>query len=242
MIAALSVLHVIVCIFLIAVVLLQRGKGAEMGAVFGGGASSTVFGSRGAGNFLTLLTKICAAVFMLTSLSLSYLYHGTSRRGFVRGRDRSQPGGTLRATGHGHAGGDGPGDPANGPGWTRPATTRLSRSPRVKTKRNRRKALNWSPSRRSVFSALLPRGSGGIGRRTSLRGWRGQPRGGSNPLCRTTKTGDCPGNPIRFRHQPTDAVWAPTSRRNPVSSFRTAGPWAADRPDTAMKGKPQCLN
>ncbi|HXV36198.1 MAG TPA: preprotein translocase subunit SecG [Myxococcota bacterium] len=74
MIAALSVLHVIVCLFLIAVVLLQRGKGAEMGAVFGGGASATVFGSRGAGNFLTLLTKICAALFMLTSLSLSYLY------------------------------------------------------------------------------------------------------------------------------------------------------------------------
>ncbi len=74
MIAALTVLHVIVCFFLIAVVLLQRGKGAEMGAVFGGGASSTVFGSRGAGNFLTLLTKICAAVFMLTSGSLSYLY------------------------------------------------------------------------------------------------------------------------------------------------------------------------
>jgi len=73
MISALTVLHVIVCIFLIAVVLLQRGKGAEMGAVFGGGASSTVFGSRGAGNFLTLLTKICATVFMLTSLSLSYL-------------------------------------------------------------------------------------------------------------------------------------------------------------------------
>jgi len=45
-----------------------------MGAVFGGGASSTVFGSCGAGNFLTMLTKICAAVFMLTSLSLSYLY------------------------------------------------------------------------------------------------------------------------------------------------------------------------
>ncbi|MBW2693104.1 MAG: preprotein translocase subunit SecG, partial [Deltaproteobacteria bacterium] len=73
MISVLTVLHVIVCIFLIAVVLLQRGKGAEMGAVFGGGASSTVFGSRGAGNFLTLLTKICATVFMLTSLSLSYL-------------------------------------------------------------------------------------------------------------------------------------------------------------------------
>ena len=73
MISALIVLHVIARVFLIAVVLLQRGKGAEMGAVFGGGASSTVFGSRGAGNFLTLLTKICATVFMLTSLSLSYL-------------------------------------------------------------------------------------------------------------------------------------------------------------------------
>jgi len=91
MIAALSVLHVLVCIFLIAVVLLQRGKGAEMGAVFGGGASSTVFGSRGAGNFLTLLTKICAAVFMLTSLSLSYLY--TERAGeslFEGGIETSQ--------------------------------------------------------------------------------------------------------------------------------------------------------
>ena len=51
----LVVLHVLVCIFLIAVVLLQRGKGAEIGAVFGSGASSTVFGSRGAGNFLTKL-------------------------------------------------------------------------------------------------------------------------------------------------------------------------------------------
>ena len=78
MITALTVLHVIVCIFLIAVVLLQRGKGAEMGAVFGGGASSTVFGSRGAGNFLTKLTTISAAVFMLTSLSLSYFYTADS--------------------------------------------------------------------------------------------------------------------------------------------------------------------
>jgi len=69
----LVVLHVLVCFFLIAVVLLQRGKGAEMGAVFGGGASSTVFGSRGAGNFLTKMTTASAALFMITSLSLSYL-------------------------------------------------------------------------------------------------------------------------------------------------------------------------
>ena len=71
--AMITVLHVVVCIFLVAVVLLQRGKGAEVGAVFGGGASSTVFGSRGAGNFLTKLTTGSAIVFMLTSLSLSYL-------------------------------------------------------------------------------------------------------------------------------------------------------------------------
>ena len=69
----LIVLHVIVSFFLIAVVLLQRGKGAEIGAVFGGGASSTVVGSRGAGNFLTKLTTASAVIFMSTSLALSYL-------------------------------------------------------------------------------------------------------------------------------------------------------------------------
>jgi preprotein translocase subunit SecG len=73
-----TVLHVLVCLILIVVVLLQRGKGAEIGAVFGGGASTTVFGSRGAGNFFTKLTTGAAVVFMLTSLVLSYLgKHGS---------------------------------------------------------------------------------------------------------------------------------------------------------------------
>jgi preprotein translocase subunit SecG len=67
-----TVIHVLSCIFLVVVVLLQTGKGAEMGAVFGG-SSSTVFGSSGAGNFLTRLTTVMAIVFMLTSLSLTYL-------------------------------------------------------------------------------------------------------------------------------------------------------------------------
>ena len=80
-----TVLHVFVCIFLVAVVLLQRGKGAEIGAVFGSGASSTVFGSRGAGTFLTKLTTGCAIVFMLTSLALSYL--ATSDSGAVLFQD-----------------------------------------------------------------------------------------------------------------------------------------------------------
>jgi preprotein translocase subunit SecG len=75
----LTVVHVMVCLLLIGVVLLQRGKGAEIGAVFGGGASSTVFGSRGAGNFLTRLTTGAAVVFMLTSLSLAYFAQEGSR-------------------------------------------------------------------------------------------------------------------------------------------------------------------
>jgi preprotein translocase subunit SecG len=69
----LTVLHVMVSLVLIVVVLLQHGKGADIGAVFGGGASSTVFGSRGAGNFLTKLTTGSALLFMVTSLSLAYL-------------------------------------------------------------------------------------------------------------------------------------------------------------------------
>jgi len=68
----LTTLHVMVCFILIVVVLLQRGKGAEIGAVFGGGASTTIFGSRGAGNFLTRLTTGAAIVFIATSLLLAY--------------------------------------------------------------------------------------------------------------------------------------------------------------------------
>ena len=70
--AVITILHVIVCIFLVAVVLLQRGKGAQVGAVFGGGAGATMFGSRGAGNFLTRLTTGSATIFMITSLFLAY--------------------------------------------------------------------------------------------------------------------------------------------------------------------------
>ncbi len=72
MYTALIGLHVFACIFLITVVLLQTGKGADMGAVFGGGSSETVFGSSGAGNFLTKLTTGIAILFMLTSLVMTY--------------------------------------------------------------------------------------------------------------------------------------------------------------------------
>jgi preprotein translocase subunit SecG len=66
-----TVIHVVACLFLIGVVLLQQGKGADMGAVFGG-SSSTIFGSSGAGNFLTRLTTAMAIAFMCTSLFLTY--------------------------------------------------------------------------------------------------------------------------------------------------------------------------
>jgi preprotein translocase subunit SecG len=69
------VIHVLACLFLIVVVLLQTGKGADMGAVFGGG-SQTLFGSGGAGNFLTRLTTGTAIAFMITSLILTW---GASR-------------------------------------------------------------------------------------------------------------------------------------------------------------------
>jgi preprotein translocase subunit SecG len=79
----LTVVHVMVCLILIVSVLLQRGKGAEIGAVFGGGGSSTVFGSRGAGTFLSRLTTGAAAVFFMTSLTLAIL--GSGHRGSVFG-------------------------------------------------------------------------------------------------------------------------------------------------------------
>lgn len=68
----LIILHVFICVMMIGVVLLQSGKGAEIGAAFGG-SSQTVFGSRGPGTFLSKATVWAASIFMLTSLSLAIL-------------------------------------------------------------------------------------------------------------------------------------------------------------------------
>jgi preprotein translocase subunit SecG len=65
------VLHILVCVALILIVLLQAGKGAEMGAAFGG-ASQTIFGSAGAMGFLSKLTAIAAIIFMITSVLLTF--------------------------------------------------------------------------------------------------------------------------------------------------------------------------
>lgn len=66
------VAHVVVAVALIALVLLQQGKGADAGAAFGSGASATMFGSRGSASFLSRTTGILATVFFLTSLTLAY--------------------------------------------------------------------------------------------------------------------------------------------------------------------------
>ena len=75
----LIIIHIVVCIALIMIVLLQTGKGADMGAAFGGGSSQTLFGSTGASTFLSKATTGAAIIFMLTSLLLAYL--STQRTG-----------------------------------------------------------------------------------------------------------------------------------------------------------------
>ncbi len=72
MITFVLIIHILVCFFLISIVLLQSGKGAELGAAFGG-SSQTLFGSRGAATFLNKLTTIVAVVFMISSLILAIL-------------------------------------------------------------------------------------------------------------------------------------------------------------------------
>ncbi len=84
---AVTILHVLVCIGLILVVLLQAGKGANMGAVFGG-SSQTIFGSSGPGTFLSKMTTAIAVIFMITSLGLSYF---ASQKGGTMMKQVSRP-------------------------------------------------------------------------------------------------------------------------------------------------------
>lgn len=69
---ALLVIHVLITVCLIGLILIQRGKGADIGAAFGSGASNTVFGSQGSASFLTRTTAILATLFFITSLLLAY--------------------------------------------------------------------------------------------------------------------------------------------------------------------------
>jgi preprotein translocase subunit SecG len=118
MIIAVTIIHIVVSIGLILVVLLQTGKGAEVGAVFGG-SSSTIFGSSGAGNFLTRLTTGMAIVFMLTSLTLGYF---AGKRPTATIFDRQAPVETPRAPGQPSAPGHQPSAPTGSAQPAAPAT------------------------------------------------------------------------------------------------------------------------
>jgi len=90
MVATLVVLHVIVCLFLIGVVLLQQGKSADLAGAFGGQGSQTAFGPRGAANLLTRLTTWSAIIFMLTSIGLTILMSRASDHSVLSGEKTTQ--------------------------------------------------------------------------------------------------------------------------------------------------------
>jgi preprotein translocase subunit SecG len=81
-------LHVLVAIAIVVLVLVQHGKGADMGAAFGTGSAGSLFGSSGAANFLSRSTAVCATVFFLTSLGLTY-YHAPRSSGVTSGIGKS---------------------------------------------------------------------------------------------------------------------------------------------------------
>jgi len=78
------VVHVIAAAVLIGLVLVQHGKGADMGAAFGTGSAGSLFGSSGSANFLSRSTSVAATIFFITSLSLTYLYsHPAEQQGVM---------------------------------------------------------------------------------------------------------------------------------------------------------------
>jgi preprotein translocase subunit SecG len=91
MIVFLTIVHVFVSIFMIAVVLLQSGKGAEMGASFGSSGSQSVFGAGGGTTFLSKMTTGAAIIFMLTSLTLAYISGQPSSSSIMSGKGASAP-------------------------------------------------------------------------------------------------------------------------------------------------------
>ena len=80
--------HIILCVLLVGAILLQAGKGADIGAVFGGASSQTLFGSRGPASFLAKFTVAVAVLFLITSLSMARLARNVSEKSVI---DRAIP-------------------------------------------------------------------------------------------------------------------------------------------------------
>ena len=81
----LVIIHVVVCLFLIGVVLLQQGKSADLASAFGGQGTQTAFGPRGTANLFTRLTTWSAVIFMLTSIGLTIMLSRTTDRSVLSG-------------------------------------------------------------------------------------------------------------------------------------------------------------
>ena len=86
-----NVIHIIAALSLILTVLLQAGKGAAMGSGLGAGSSQTMFGSSGAGNFLTKLTTGIAILFMVTSLTLAVFSTQNKTNSLIQGVEENEP-------------------------------------------------------------------------------------------------------------------------------------------------------
>lgn len=114
------VLHIFACLFLIAVVLLQQGKGQDLASAFGGGVTQTAFGPRGSANVLSRMTTILAGLFMVSSLSLSVI-RPQAGGGFLKELPAAAPAPATTPAATGAPAGA-PAAPADEPGKTRPLT------------------------------------------------------------------------------------------------------------------------
>lgn len=104
-------IHILVALTIIGLVLMQHGKGADMGAAFGSGASGSLFGASGSANFLSRTTGILAAVFFVTSLTLAYV---ASNKPKTSGSVMQEPVQSVPVSSPANAGGDLPAAPVSG--------------------------------------------------------------------------------------------------------------------------------
>lgn len=121
----LTVLHILVCLMLMLVVLIQPGKSGGLGAALGGAGATQIFGGRGAGNFLTRTTWIAASIFFLTSVTLAYL--STSTGDTLEDLAKSSQAAPGKDTGK--AEGNAPAEPAAPAGQAAPAADPAAPAP-----------------------------------------------------------------------------------------------------------------
>ena len=117
----LIIIHIAVSIALIMIVLLQTGKGADMGAAFGGGSSQTLFGSTGASTFLSKATTAAVIIFMVTSLTLAYLSSHRTGESVITGTPAPVESQAAPGTATPPATGSSDTQPATGSGDAQPA-------------------------------------------------------------------------------------------------------------------------